>query len=286
MPESPLIEKVFSEIQEKISLLREKSPKLGNGMGEIRHYHSCQFTNIIPSQSILSLILQGEKLLQQKDTKIHKVYPKGSILLFPAGEPVSCINSLASDTCYLAITISFSEEILVQTKKHVSEIPSKNSQNYTRLLKSISTFLDFTMQTPDTTLARMQQEQILYLLYACGIQPFSLQNTLIAKIRTMVENAPAESWSTASFAQHFSMSERSLRRHLQKSGYGCTELIRLSRLHVGLSLLQKGNMRVGEIANYCGYESSSRFSERFREQFHISPTEILHGTQNSTNEVL
>lgn len=138
-----------------------------------------------------------------------------------------------------------------------------------RLLSSIETFLDF-LATGDQTLALMQQEQILYLLLRRGINPFSFQQDLATKIRNLIETDPTATWTASEVAEQ-RMSERTLRRHLKTANLRCSALIRISGLLVGLALLQKGSQRVGEIAYACGYESASRFSERFREHFNVLP---------------
>ena len=274
---------VESCLERLIALIQGWSSSQANesaGEGWVRHLYECHLTNIIPSRACLTLILHGAKHLQEpqeKGANRIRVLSRGSIIFFPAGEPISCTNMPDKDSDYLAFTISFSEETLLQTKLRLSlNEPAIEENISSRLLSSIETFLDF-LATGDQTLALMQQEQILYLLLRCGINPFSFQQDLATKIRNLIETDPTATWTASEVAEQLHMSERTLRRHLKTANLRCSALIRISRLHVGLALLQKGSQRVGEIAYACGYESASRFSERFREHFNVTPAEILHG---------
>jgi signal transduction histidine kinase/DNA-binding response OmpR family regulator len=54
------------------------------------------------------------------------------------------------------------------------------------------------------------------------------------------------------------------------------ELIRVYRLHYAKQLLQNTKMRVSEIAGAVGYDDVKRFSQAFKKQFDVSPSEMTH----------
>lgn len=280
LPEESWVEEQLERITRVVDGWREAPKVCGVGQGWVRHLHECSLTNIIPSRGCLTLILRGAKILPTTDHSPGSTLPRGSLVFFNAGENISCTNSLGNSADFLAFTISFEEDTVRRALSRLPQQSPTDQANWPRrLMGGLEQFLNFLAGEPDQILAAMQQEQILYLLWNCGFFPFSFPEPLVTQIRALVESEPAGKWAPALLAERLHLSERTLRRRLTKAGWGCSELVRLSRLHVGLSLLQTGSLRVGEVAYQCGYESASRFSERFREQFKVTPTEILQGRE-------
>ncbi|QDO84630.1 helix-turn-helix domain-containing protein [Shewanella psychropiezotolerans] len=73
----------------------------------------------------------------------------------------------------------------------------------------------------------------------------------------------------------FSMSKSTLTRHLALEGTSFREVLAEVRMLHGLSLMQKKNYRQVDLALLCGYQSESRFSQRFRQQFGVSPKHYM-----------
>ena len=75
-------------------------------------------------------------------------------------------------------------------------------------------------------------------------------------------------------ASRMGTTERSLRRSLALENTSFRRILQDSRLHAALGLLQQSDLAVGEVGLRCGYESPSKFSERFRERFGLPPSEL------------
>lgn len=65
-----------------------------------------------------------------------------------------------------------------------------------------------------------------------------------------------------------------LRRKLQAEGTNLQALKDQIRLGRGLHLLQTSFLSVGEIAFVSGFQSQSRFSEKFKARFGLTPSEL------------
>ena len=246
-----------------------------SGLGWIRHARTCALRNVNLSRSCLTLVLSGSKQLPGDSPETPRTLPSGSLVLFPAGENISCTN-IPENGEYLALTLSFPEETLLHVHQRIAASrPRRTPSEPALLAETLERFLDALMIHEDTLLAEMWQEQILYLLWKQGVEVFSFRDETIGRLRKLVEHDPCRKWTTALLAGELCMSERTLRRHMEKSGTTSAELVRLSRLHVGLSLLQSRGLRVGEVARECGYSSQSRFAERFRERFGLNPADVL-----------
>lgn len=256
------------------AILAEETPLAGHSaLGWIQHIHTCSLRNINLSDSCLTLVLSGRKHLLGRQPGDERTLPSGSLVYFPAGESISCTN-IPENGEYLALTLSFSKETLLRVHQRTANGQRRGPSPAQLLLSVLGRFLD-ALRLGDPVLAEMEQEQVLYLLWKEGMDVFSFQDEMIGRIRRLVEAEPCRKWTTESLAEELCMSERTLRRHLEKYGTTSTELVRMSRLHVGLSLLQRRGMRVGEVARECGYESQSRFAERFRERFGLNPADVL-----------
>lgn len=79
----------------------------------------------------------------------------------------------------------------------------------------------------------------------------------------------------ASLAAHFHVSLRTFQRRI-KSGLGANpqDLILAARLEHAHELLQRGELRVSEVASRVGFEDFSHFSRRFREAYGHPPSQV------------
>jgi AraC-like DNA-binding protein len=94
------------------------------------------------------------------------------------------------------------------------------------------------------------------------------------RLRRLVAQRPYADWSVEVLAGAFHMSSATLRRRLAAEGVRAGDIVRETRLEIGLNLLQTTALSIGEIAQRCGYDSHSRFSAVFRERFGFSPSEL------------
>ena len=74
--------------------------------------------------------------------------------------------------------------------------------------------------------------------------------------------------------EQLAMSESTLRRKLKLEGTSVQEIKDQARLGLALHLLQTSPDSIGAIADKCGYLSQSRFTERFKRRFGLTPTEL------------
>lgn len=271
------------EFSRELARLRERGDLLGDrcALGWIHHARACTLRNIRLSQSCLVLVLEGEKTLLSGGTRQGAV-EEGGALFVPAGESVSCINTPAPGGDYLALTVSFSSQVLNSVRQRLAPgdaAPSDRSKveaarDITPLLGCVYAFLRYLPVQGDPMLALMQQEQMVYILWKSGVPVFAGPHRLVSEIRSLVEAAPHYGWSAPELADRLFMSERTLRRHLGELGTSPSELVRVSRLHYGLGLLMREGMAVSEAASRCGYSSPSRFAARFQELFGLSPAKV------------
>ena len=98
--------------------------------------------------------------------------------------------------------------------------------------------------------------------------------SLSQRIRRLIETAPSVRWSIATAADHFALSEMTLRRRLADDGETFGNVLADVRMAMAMRLLQSTDLPVNRIALDVGYDSASRFAIRFRERFGFPPTAI------------
>lgn len=80
--------------------------------------------------------------------------------------------------------------------------------------------------------------------------------------------------SMAHICNQLAMSESTLRRKLKFEGTSLQEIKDQARLGLGLHLLQTTHHSIGSISQECGYQSQSRFTDRFKGLFGLTPSEL------------
>jgi AraC-like DNA-binding protein len=93
---------------------------------------------------------------------------------------------------------------------------------------------------------------------------------LSEKVARYLSNNPGADHRVESIASHFSVSRATLIRKLASEGSSFRQILTEIRMGYALSLLQKNESQLA-VSLACGYQSQSRFSERFNQQFGLTP---------------
>ncbi|MDR3434441.1 MAG: helix-turn-helix transcriptional regulator [Rouxiella aceris] len=117
-------------------------------------------------------------------------------------------------------------------------------------------------------------EQLIWLShlgirFACPRDDSITQN-----VRALLVNQLHRSFTAAEVAEQLQMNEVTLRRRLAAENTVLRNLIIDVRMTFALQLLQCTDLAISSIAQQVGYESGSRFAERFRKRFGFAPTAI------------
>lgn len=140
----------------------------------------------------------------------------------------------------------------------------------------------------DITQTRHRLAEILWLLVTQGMAGnilFSQQQGFRARTKYLLALDPSYDWRVSDVSQKLATSESTLRRQLRAENASFRDLLEEARLECGVELVMSTDMPIGQIAFDCGYQSQSRFSERFRLRFSMSPTE-LRATQKQPSGAL
>lgn len=128
--------------------------------------------------------------------------------------------------------------------------------------------------------ARLSEHRALGLLLAitlsgAGSVLFSRQGEQLSeRIRNLLLLQPGKDWRVEDVARHVGMGQSTLRRKLEAEGVSFRALLDQVRLNSALGLVQNSRQPIGAIANLCGYESASRFTQRFQAHFGVKPSQL------------
>ena len=99
--------------------------------------------------------------------------------------------------------------------------------------------------------------------------------TLAERLARYLAVEPGIDHTLEAVAPHFSMSRASMVRKLAAEGRSFRQLLAQVRMSHALNLLQQ-SLTPLEVALACGYDSPSRFTARFKQEFGLTPHQYLH----------
>ncbi|MFI8415756.1 helix-turn-helix transcriptional regulator [Serratia sp. NPDC078593] len=240
------------------------------------------FSSVYFEQPHLYLIREGHKRIrwQQHEVVAHP----GDLLMIDSGQCVDIINSLSDDglfSCQLLIC----DPRLVATVTPLPETPFSNTVEGVRTLSDLPCGFTHSFETTHLALALSQSfppsivrhkvQEILLWLAQFGIRLVHNEvKDLTQRVRRCLATDPYKIWTAAEVAESLMMSEVMLRRRLSVEHTSLRNLMIDVRMSSALALLQATDWPISAIAQHVGYESASRFAERFRKRFGFAPTAI------------
>lgn len=95
-----------------------------------------------------------------------------------------------------------------------------------------------------------------------------------SRVANLLQSDLSKEWKLEEVCKALATSESNIRRKLQDENTGFRELLENLRLTLGLNMLQTTHLPINQVALECGYQSASRFSERFKKRFRTTPREL------------
>jgi AraC-like DNA-binding protein len=137
-------------------------------------------------------------------------------------------------------------------------------------------FVESTRWAPET-LWSLRKRELLVLLYHLGYQNLvSMMGKpkVSHQVHELCQESEFDKLTNEYICQQLAMSESTLRRKLKKEGTNIQAIKDRAKLGLGLHLLQTTTSPIGIIADKCGYHSQSRFTDRFKSHFGLTPSEL------------
>jgi AraC-like DNA-binding protein len=223
-------------------------------------------------QATMMLVLRGTKKIYGP---LNENCTEGSLILVSSSHEFPFAN--IPNDFYMALAIEFAPEDFParalteqRVKLEVKEAPKS-------LLTITQQLLDLGHSDMPTSVLRARRKELAALLsilkldtvLRCSNTP-SWRIQLVNLLRTDL----SKEWKLNKVCKALATSESNLRRRLQQENTGFRQVLEDLRLNSGLAMIQTSNLPINQIALECGYQSASRFSERFKKHFQTSPSEL------------
>jgi len=229
--------------------------------------------NVPIVKPLLIIVLNGEKALG-KDNEL--VCHSGDFI-FLASSPAINMRNIPIGKEYFALLIEFDYQDFNGLQSSVF-----NKHNYcigritATLEKCLHQFVESAQWAPKN-LWSLRKREIIELLCHMGhkeILSMLGKPKIGHRLHDMFCEQNFQQLSIEHICDRLAMSESTLRRKLKIEGTSLQEIKDQARLGLGLHLLQTTHSSIVLIAERCGYQSQSRFTERFKGRFGLTPSEL------------
>lgn len=116
---------------------------------------------------------------------------------------------------------------------------------------------------------QMAEQGLLHRVFASPSLSMSQQ------VSRYIAQNPSENHGLEAVASHFAMSRATLIRRLKQEQTQFKEVLIDVRLAHAIELMQQGCFDMTQLALRCGYQSASRFSQKFHDRFGLSLKEYI-----------
>ncbi|WP_370977822.1 helix-turn-helix transcriptional regulator [Agaribacterium sp. ZY112] len=243
--------------------------------------------NVPVLKPMLIVVLGGEKQLGTKG----ELFCGLGQFIFLSDHPAINMRNIPKADPYLALLIEFELhdfsvlENTMPTHLEQCRTPTLSEHHLARHCTGLVTeplelclrqFVESVTWAPKELWAARRKELLLLLQHLGFGDVFKTVGhaKLSYRIYELFRKEPAKEYSMAELCTYFALSESTLRRRLSAEGSGVQAIKDQVRLGLGLHLLQTTELAIGLIAERCAYSSASRFTERFKERFALTPSEL------------
>lgn len=229
--------------------------------------------NVPVNRPLLIFVLSGCKKLGKR----NKVTCPAGNFIFLSNNPNIDMRNIPDDEEYFAILIEFdyTDFDCLESKKMKAEKYFQGPINAV-LENTLKQFIEWSDFAPSDLWASRRQEILQLLLYSGFEQVRAIMEspTLSHKLYAIISSNIGSNLDAATLSSKLAMSESTLRRKLNAEGTSLQTIKDRAKLGHGLHLVQTSLDPIGLIAEQCGYQSQSRFTDKFKQLFGITPTDL------------
>jgi AraC-like DNA-binding protein len=264
------------------------------GVG-VFHSHIRQSLRAVPiHHPTVVMILAGRKELHV--AAATREIQAGELLLVPGNSSLH-IGNIPDPVaaCYLALAVSFPPTTLEHFRRlygaNIGSVEQRavwSAAAPDDFARALQQWLAWCVDSPpDAELALHRHTELLLLLVRAGCAGNLLLDNQLGwrqRVSQLVSCDLSHAWDVPTVCRRLAVGESSLRRYLREEGTGFREVLEEARLVAGLGLLQETYWPVARIAAEVGYDSPSRFAERFKLRFGLTPTQLKMTRMSDSGE--
>ncbi len=233
-----------------------------------------QFLRNIPIlKPVLVVILEGTKEIVQEKNLIST---QGQFL-FLAGNNEVTLNNITHKGSYMSLMIEFEQsdfDILTQPST-TNKTSCVGSQTET-LITCLTQYIQWKPSLAKEIL-KLRRKELLMLLSLQGYSDIASMRETLNTTNTLIDMFKEDigtRWAIKDVCHKLSTSESTLRRQLRSENASFNDIQNQVKLGYGIHLIQTTKLPILTIAEQCGYQSQSRFTESFKKRFGITPLKL------------
>ena len=205
-----------------------------------------------------------------------------SWLLTSANQALSFINRPSLQHFYsvqLSLFLPPSTDMIEESKNNETKRQQRNALKVSSALAyGFSLLVDMSTQNLSQNVQKhhllgfyqqLLELGVLHVLFSASHASFQNQ------LSTYFSKDPAEAYQLEEVCHAFSMSRATLMRRLHSDGTNFRTVLSNVRMGYALALMQERKQKQLDLALQCGYHSESRFSQRFQQQFGLTPKQYM-----------
>lgn len=255
-------------------------------MYTIYQVKQARFNDLWVEDPLVALVKQGTKRVYFGD-EIYEI-PEGGMAILPNNVEFHNENIPNANGMYEAHTLNIEKEIFQNANhqfnaKFLSKpVPLKIDNGLKELSAAFYNIFrksDEVNYIPIDIVNLRKKELVLWLANNNYFLEINSNKNIKSEVFAIINGDIEFDWNLEIIADKMGMGISNLRRKLNEEGTGFQKILTEARMMHALGMIQTTNKSITEIAFCVGYSSVSRFSERFKERFGVSPKTLsLHGT--------
>ncbi|MGJ8681486.1 helix-turn-helix transcriptional regulator [Paraglaciecola sp.] len=229
--------------------------------------------NVPIAKPLLIVVLNGNKELGVNGELVCEM----GEFIFLSNSPAIDMRNIPQDKEYFALLIEFEHQDYASLQKGANNNQKHYIGKTTEALDMcLQQFVESSRWAPKQVLTSRKREIINLLCHLGHSDILSLFVNPQLKDRLHGLFIEHKGWelSVQNICDQLAMSESTLRRKLKIEQTSVQEIKDSARLGKALHLLQTTELAIGLVAEECGYQSQSRFTERFKKHFGLTPSEL------------
>ncbi|BCE03002.1 helix-turn-helix transcriptional regulator [Marinicellulosiphila megalodicopiae] len=235
--------------------------------------HEQNLLNVPIAKPLLIFVLCGNKQLGKQ----NELNCYSGQFVFLSDSPAINMRNIPENKEYFALLIEFEYE-------DFQDIPNNQEPDMEYFVGDTNVELEQCLQqfvlcstwAPDLII-HSRKKEILTMMHHMGYtQVISMMRKprVSHKIHDLFIANEFQTITTDFICDQLNVSESTLRRKLKNENTSVSEIKDRAKMGLGLHLLQTTNIGIGLIAQQCGYQSQSRFTDRFKKHFSLTPSEL------------
>lgn len=259
------------------------------GLGIQSCYKPQAIAKVVFSKPALLLVVSGSKEILLS-TRRH-VARAGEFLVVPA-DTEFWMGKYPDETTgiYQGLGFRFDIETIQEFQRSFGQgleswslAPHWQAPASEAALEWVAQWLEWSRKYPvSIQMQRHRLVELLLLLAQAGLAG----NLLVSRnpswrqrVAQMLSTDPARPWRCQEICRALGVSPSAMRRRLQVEETNFRQLLEEARLMAGLTMVQETRMTICQVADAVGYQSQSRFTDRFKERFGVTPTALRRSGQ-------